>query len=70
MQGASDGDGEPLLHPLGVALVEELGGRAVLGMDGVLEGLGQQDGSGADGAIWAGRRRQKKLPFNSLKKLN
>lgn len=57
VQGASDGDGEPFLDCLGVALEEELGGRAVLGMDRVLEGLGQKDGGGADGTVWAGRRK-------------
>lgn len=58
VQGASDGDGEPFLDRLGIALEEELGGRAVLGMDRVLEGLGQKDGGGADGTVWAGRRRK------------
>lgn len=65
VQGAGDGDGEPLLHRLGVALVEEIGGRAALGMDGVLEGLGQEDGSGADGAIWEGRREKQPVPLAS-----
>lgn len=51
VQGPCDGYAEPLSHCPGAALVEEVCGRAVLGVDAVLKGLGQEDGAGADGAI-------------------
>lgn len=52
VQGAGDGHAEPLPQRLGVALVEEVGGRAALRVDAVLQRLCQEDGAGADGAIW------------------
>lgn len=61
VQGSSDGHAEPLSHCLGVALVEEVCGRAVLGMDAVLQRLGQEDRAGADGAV-CGKERSQSLP--------
>lgn len=43
VQGPGDGHMEPLPHCLGAALVEEVCGRAVLGVDAVLQRLGQED---------------------------
>lgn len=43
VQGPCDGHVEPLSHYLGAALVEEVRGRAVLGVDAVLQRLGQED---------------------------
>ena len=59
VQGPSDGHVEPLSHCLGAALVEEVRGRAVLGMDAVLQGLCQEDAAGADGAVWGQERKHK-----------
>lgn len=52
MQRPRDGHAEPLSQRPGAALVEEVRGRAGLGADAVLQGLRQQDGAGADGAVW------------------
>lgn len=43
VQGPCDGHMEPLSHCLRAALVEEVCGRAVLGVDAVLQRLGQED---------------------------
>lgn len=51
MQGAGDGYIEPLPQRLRASLVEEVGGRAALRVDAVLQRLCQEDGAGADGAI-------------------
>ena len=59
VQGPRDGHVEPLSHRLGAALVEEVCGRTVLGMDTVLQGLRQEDGAGADGAIWGRERKHR-----------
>ena len=60
VQGPCDGHVEPLSHGLGAALVEEVCGRAVLGMDTVLQGRSQEDGAGADGAIWGRERKHRR----------
>lgn len=57
VQGAGDGHAEPLPQCLRAALVEEVGGRAALGVDAVLQRLCQEDGAGADGAI-CGQERE------------
>lgn len=59
MQGPGDGHIEPLSHCLGAALVEEISGRAVLGVDAMLQRLRQEDGAGADGAICGQERKSK-----------
>lgn len=51
VQGAGDGHTKPLPQCLRAALVEEVGGRAALRVDAVLQRLCQEDGAGADGAI-------------------
>ena len=58
VEGAGNGHGEPLADGLGVALVEELRGRAALALQVVQHRLGQQDGAGADGAVWRRRREE------------
>lgn len=59
MQGPCDGHVKPLSHRLGAALVEEVRGRAVLGMDAMLQRLCQEDRAGADGAVWGQERKPK-----------
>lgn len=45
MQRPSNGHSEPLPDGLGIALVEEVCGSTGLGMDAVLQGLGQENGA-------------------------
>lgn len=61
VQCPSDGHSEPLPYGLRVALVEEVSGSTGLGMDAVLQGLGQENGAGADGSIWNNKENSSSL---------
>ena len=67
MQGTGDGHGQPLSDGLSVALVEQLGGRAALALQVVQQGLGQQDGARAKGAICRTKATlQQTIQFSNL----